>query len=162
MHIQSDPAYMATLFPTNSPLARQISASNAASSTGPFAPPADQVTFSQASRAQAERPFAADKSTSNNTYDFRHISPERLLKEINTLITRGQLSLDETSSLIGILPIALDGGPPPAEYYQPTDFFSLLERSMNFNKYTRNDTAVVYDQMALSALSRLQGTTIEG
>lgn len=161
MQIPPGSAYMAHFIPHGSPLTRQISTGNTASSTGSFAPSADQATFSQAARSQAERSPATDESASQGTYEFRHISPERLLETINDLIVRGTLSLDDTSSLIGILPIALDGGPVPPEYYQPTNVFSLLERSINFNKYTHNDTAVVYNQMALSALRRLQGTSIE-
>ncbi len=162
MQIPSASVYLAQFIPHSSSIDRQISTGTTASSAGSFATPDDHTTFSQAARAQAERPPTADKLASTGTYDFRQITPERLLEVINDLIVRGTLSLDDTSSLVGILPIALDGGPPPAEYYKPANVFSLLERSLNFNMYVHNDTAVVYDRMALSALRRLQGTSIEG
>jgi|GEM_PF-3375447 len=38
------------------------------------------------------------------SYDFTHMSPEHLLSTINELIKSGQMSLDETSALIFLIP----------------------------------------------------------
>ena len=101
-------------------------------------------------------------SKPGNTYDFSHISPEKMLSTMNSLVRAGKLTPDETSALVGMIPTTLSkvipDGQPSAAHDQPTDFFALLKQAKAFNLSTHNDAAARYDQLAFDALKRVQGT----
>lgn len=126
-----------------------VSGTNAANSTA--------VSISQ--QAQALAAASQASSSSGGSYDFTNIRPSDVLNTINSLVKSGQISLDESSSLLSFVPLtelnAAIGKPGVTN--QPIDLFSGLKKSIDFNKITHNDAAVIYDQKALSALERLQG-----
>jgi hypothetical protein len=147
---------------SNSPQQRQISASATATSAAFAANLADKIATSQAASVRT-----TEETKGGGTYDFTNISPNNMLNTINSLIKSGQMSLDESSSLIAMMPIsplagANFGSGKSDAANQPMNFFSSLERMIAFNKYIHNDAAVIYDQKALSALERFQGAPSAG
>lgn len=106
---------------------------------------------------------ATDNATNSTTpsnsvsqLDFSHMTPAAMLDTMNSLIKSGQMSLDESSSLIGVLPIRIDGS-DSGEWNQPMDFFDALKQQKAYNDYSHNDSGSYYSQLALNALTRLQG-----
>ena len=63
---------------------------------------AEKNTFSQAARDL----LAKDGDTSN-TLDFSNIRPDEILGTVNSLIKSGKMSLDESTSLMGLVPLSL-------------------------------------------------------
>lgn len=98
------------------------------------------------------------------TYVFSNMSPQQLLQTMNELIKTGKMTVDETSSLIGLIPTAISkvqyDGEVPAAYYEPTNFFAKLQQAMAYDEYSHNEQGVIYDRKALAALERFQGTKI--
>ncbi|HBR52453.1 MAG TPA: hypothetical protein DEA71_20540 [Nitrospira sp.] len=155
MHIPSGHAYLAHIFPERMEQARQLSDAASAESIDSSAMPTDKVTISQP--AYSDVP---DRSNKTSTYDFSYMAPQRLLQVINDEIKNGTLTLDESSSMLLLIPLSFTGGPPP-DYDMPTNLFSRMEQWLKFDESIHNDRSVVYDKMALSALRRLQGTLSE-
>ncbi|PKO45196.1 MAG: hypothetical protein CVU29_08600 [Betaproteobacteria bacterium HGW-Betaproteobacteria-22] len=90
-----------------------------------------------------------------------------MLESINHLIKSGQMSLDESSALIAIMPISplsqVDASAgTPAIPNQPINFFAGLQQMMTFNESLHNDSAVIYAKKAMAALERLQGQSVLG
>lgn len=156
MQITSGHAYHAQVFPDRMERGQHLSASTSVNFAHSLAIPTDKVTISQTAHTAA-----IDDLTKTSMYDFSHMTPQRLLQVMNDEIKKGRLSLDESGSMLLLIPISLTDGSPPSEYYMPTNLFSRMEQWLKFNQSIHNDTAVVYDQMALSALRRLQGTPSE-
>lgn len=119
----------------------------------------EEVRISQAARA-----LATESAEGGETYDFSNMSPQQLLQTMNELIKSGKMTVDETSSLIGLIPTAISkvqyDGEVPAAYYEPTNFFAKLQQAMAYDEYSHNEQGVIYDRKALAALERFQGTKI--
>ena len=156
MGIQPTNAYSAFSFLANSPQRQQTSTSTTATSATSTASLADKTTISQAARDRA-----AEETKGGSTYDFTNMTPNNMLSTINSLIKSGQMSLDESSSLVAMMPIsplaaANSGSGTPDAANQPMNFFSGLEKMIAFDKSIHNDAGVIYAQKALSALERFQ------
>ncbi len=112
--------------------------------------------------SQAARALATESAKSDETYDFSNMSPQHLLQTVNDLIKAGKMTVDESSSLIGLIPIAINNaqndGQVSAAYYAPTNIFEKLQQAMAYDEYSHNEQAVIYDRKALAALERFQGT----
>lgn len=153
MGIQPTSAYTVPSVRVNPPLRQNISAGETASVAALAASIADRATISQAARDRA-----AEAPTSGATYDFTNISPNDILPTINSLIQSGHMSLDESSHLLLLVPISLEGGSSPTTLKQGMNLFSALENWMAFHKSIHNDAAVIYAEKALSALRRIQAS----
>lgn len=121
----------------------------------------EKVSISQAARSLAAEDAGAAEG---ETYDFSNMSPQKLLETMNELIKAGKMTVDETSSLVGLIPMAISkvqyDGEVPAAYYEPANFFDKLQQSMAYNEYSHNEQGIIYDRKALAALERFQGTKI--
>ena len=159
MSIYSVSAYTASSSITGQQQLRQFSPAMSATSASAGASD-EKVSISQAAHE-----LANSETGSGDTYDFSNMSPQQLLQTMNELIKSGKLSVDETSALIGLIPSAVSkvqyDGEMPAAYYEPTNFFAKLQQAMAYDKYSHNDQGVIYDQKALAALERFQGTKLE-
>lgn len=135
-----------------SPIQRQTSTTSTANL-------AERVSISQAAQE-----LATESAEGGETYDFSNMSPQQLLQTMNDLIKAGKMTVDETSSLIGLIPTAISkvqyDGEVPAAYYEPTNFFAKLQQAMAYDEYSHNEQGVIYDRKALAALERFQGTKI--
>jgi hypothetical protein len=91
-------------------------------------------------------------------YDFTNISRGELLDTVNNLIKSGQMSLDESSSLVMFMgpKIGLDGSNIDASD-EKVDVFSMLKQSIAFNNSIGNTTGTAYDTKAMNFLQKLQG-----
>lgn len=143
--------YTVPSFIPNPPQQRHISAGDAAMFAALVTGIADQATISQAARDRA-----AKKPAGGTPYDFTNMSSNDILPTINSLIKSGQMSLDESSHLLLLVPISLGSSAAPAALKQKVNLFSALEDWMAFHKSIQNDGAVMYDQKAISALKRIQ------
>lgn len=92
-------------------------------------------------------------------YDFQNISRTEFRTIINDLIKAGQMSLDESSSLV----MAMDSGNISEASTQNSEHkvnvFEILQQSMEFNRYIGNVSGIEYDTKALNALMKLQDKT---
>ena len=153
---------LATLYaPAKNTVPRQKSMDNEAAIFS------DTVTISDTAKTLSSTGSATENDGDSYLYDFSNMSPQQLLQTMNKLITSGKMSLDESSSLVGLIPTALSkanfDGQPPAEYYKPANIFSKLEEAIAYDKHNHNETGVLYGQKAIAALQRFQspaGTTI--
>lgn len=118
---------------------------------------AEKNTFSQAARDL----LAKDGDTSN-TLDFSNIRPDEILGTVNSLIKSGKMSLDESTSLMGLVPLSLRNLPnATAGSNEPINMFNRLEAMLAYHKSEHDDAAAIYDQKAIDALRRFQGTLKE-
>lgn len=100
-----------------------------------------------------------DTTSAAKTYDFSNMSPEHLLNTINELIKSGQMSVDETSSLIALIPFPIANiGTNPEAFYAPTDFYKGLQSLIDYSKATNNQSGVDYGEKAIAALKRFQAS----
>lgn len=109
---------------------------------------------------------ARDRVRGSESYDFTNIAQNEILETVNGLIKSGQMSLDESSSLLAFVPrvelnAAMFGNGAPGATSQSVNLFTGLEKMIAYNKSIDNEAAVIYGQKALSALVRLQGTNRE-
>lgn len=99
------------------------------------------------------------ESSAAKTYDFSNISPEHLLNTINDLIKSGQMSLDETSSLIALIPSpVLNAGTNVEAFYTPKNFYKGLQDLIDYSNATNNQPGVDYAEKAMAALKRFQAS----
>jgi hypothetical protein len=123
---------------------------------------AKQSTAGRLANSASAADPAAQAGSGVSTYDFTNMTPANMLTTVNSLIKSGQMSLDESSSLVGMMGLA--GASPqsfglaPNAANQPMDFMSSLRRMLSYDQSMSNASGVVYDNKALSALERLQGT----
>lgn len=93
-----------------------------------------------------------------STYDFTHMTRGKMLETVNQLIKSGQMSLDETSSLVLLMgPKMTASGNFVDASNEPVDFIASLKNSLTYNQSIGNNSAIFYDTKALDALERLQG-----
>lgn len=95
-------------------------------------------------------------------YDFTNITRSEFKNILNDLIQTGQISLDESSSLLYAMPdqsIINDSNPHIEN--KPVDVFSLLNQSIAFNKSIGNDSGILYDTKAFNALMKFQNKPYE-
>lgn len=151
MGIQLISAYTAPSFITNRLQPRDNSIGDTAMFAASATSTADRATISQAARDRA-----AKEPAGGTPYDFTNMSPNDILPTINSLIKSGQMSLDESSHLLLLVPISRGSSAAPATLNQKVNLFSALEDLMVFHKSIKNDGAVMYDQKAISALKRIQ------
>lgn len=160
MGIPSTSAYTAPSFVSSSSQQRHTSSRAVQTHADSVTRLSDKTTISQAARDRA-----TEETKGNGSYDFANIAPDDLLGTLNSLIKSGQMSLDESTSLLPFVPhpelnaAMSDGGAPDTA--SPIDLFSGLEKMIAYNESIHNAAAVIYGHKALSALERLQGTAIE-
>lgn len=91
-------------------------------------------------------------------YDFSNMTRGEMLSTVNSLIKSGQMSLDESSSLVPMMGPQLSvNGTLTDMQNQKFDFIGALKQSISFNQSIGNTAGIKYDNMALSALEKLQG-----
>lgn len=137
-----------------SPPRRSNMETNAGGAPAPRA--TDTVTLSQAALDRA------GEKKQNARYDFSSMTPQRMLQAMNDLIKSGELSFDESSPLVIMIPTALakvqyDGRPPDA-YCQPKNFMALLTSAIAAAASRSDKASVAYFSNSLRALERIQGT----
>ena len=143
------------------PITQQKS-KNGASSDGKQTASSGTVSIS----SQAQTLWSASQSNGGGNYDFTNMTPETMQSTMNSLIRSGKMSLDESSALVTTIPTALSkvnyDGQAPQAYTQPTNFINLLQNGIAAAN-ARSDSASVKNlTSALSALQKLQGTSIQG
>lgn len=89
-------------------------------------------------------------------YDFQNISRTEFRTIINDLIKAGQMSLDESSSLVMAMDSGNIGEAPTQNSEQKVNVFEILKQSMDFNQYIGNISGIEYDTKAFNALMRFQ------
>lgn len=98
---------------------------------------------------------AANDLATAGTVNFRDMSPNELRETVNNLIKSGQMTLDETTSLVPLM------APENAilTFHQPDkaiNIFEQLEKSLAFNESIHNYNGMTYDRKAIDALMRFQ------
>lgn len=157
MEIPSSKVHMDLSVATSKAPRRQNLAPLTANSANSTRNTAEKITFSQAARA-----LAAKDGEAGNTLDFSNIRPNDILETVNDLIKSGQMSLDESSALLELVPPRIRALPnATAGSNEPINMFTRLEAMLAYNKSEHNDAAAIYDQKAIDALRHLQGTVIE-
>lgn len=127
--------------------------------------PANGESSFAAIMAEQVRP-AVDSKTSapvapTEKYDFTNMTPRVLKETVNGLIRSGKMDLDDTSSLLGMMPatplskVNYDGT-APAGADTPVNFFTKLQSAIEAT-LSRNETVSAASlQRAANALARFQ------
>jgi hypothetical protein len=93
-------------------------------------------------------------------YDFTDITRSEFKNIVNDLIKTGQMSLDESSSLLYAMPDqSIINDSDLHMKNESVDVFSILIQSIAFNQSIGNDSAVLYDTKAFNTLMRFQDKT---
>lgn len=101
-----------------------------------------------------------ERSNSLTRYDFTNITRHELRETVNQLIKNGEMSLDESSSLVPLMYMNLGQleGTQNIDYdSQIIDAYTEIKKSLAYNEYSHNDAGILYDNKALRALERFQG-----
>lgn len=113
-----------------------------------------------ASQAAPGKPQTAGEA---KQYDFTHISRDELLETVNGLIRSGDLNLDDTSSLLGMmgsspmLKVHPDGL-PLAGGDVPMNVFARLQEGIEGARSRHDTNSIASLQRAAEALARFQKT----
>lgn len=93
------------------------------------------------------------------TYDFTNMTPLQMRDAMMTLTKNGQMSLDESASLMLIAGLA--GASPQTPNNgganRPMDFFAATRELLAYNRHVHNVPGIDHAEKTLSALERLQG-----
>ncbi|ANE77329.1 hypothetical protein [Dickeya solani] len=105
-------------------------------------------------------------STQAETYDFTRMTPTTLHESVNRLVRSGQLDLDQTTPLVGMMGstdlsnAGVMGTTSLAYSEQPMNVFNQLQENMAV-ALSRNDSQSADGlQRTIDALRRLQGQTV--
>lgn len=90
---------------------------------------AEKITFSQAARD-----LLAKDDEAGSTLDFSNIRPDEILGTVNSLIKSGKMSLDESTSLMGLVPLSIRNLPnATAGSNEPINMFNRLEAMLAYH-----------------------------
>lgn len=119
----------------------------------------NQKSGSSAAENASDALYAAEGENSAETYDFSDMTPKRLFEVMNNLIKQGKMSLDESSGLLALFPIPIEGEKigDMAAYTQPMNCFDKLQKAIEYSEYSCNSSGVHYYSIARDALQRFQG-----
>lgn len=109
---------------------------------------------------------AAEDVKDVKSLDFSNMTPRDALKVVNKLVLSGQMTLDESSSLLGIIPSPLSkvmyDGLIPESFNQPCNLFEKLQAGLE-GAVSRHETASAANmQRGIDALMRFQGKPAGG
>ncbi|MEQ9945600.1 hypothetical protein [Pectobacterium aroidearum] len=109
---------------------------------------------------------AATSAAQIQKYDFTNMTPQALTEAVNSLIQSGQMDLDESSPLLGLMaPTALSkvvyDGTAPASSLQPMNVFSKIQEGID-GALSRNERASAEGlQRAADVLLRFQDKAVK-
>jgi hypothetical protein len=114
------------------------------------------------------KPGVAEPDASGvECYDFSNMSPAQMREAVNGLIRNGEMSLDESSSLLAIMaPPAMRWAgegqrPSAAEFDQvdntPVDAFAILRDGIAGARWRHDSAAEAALERTIAALQRVQG-----
>lgn len=126
------------------------------------------VSFSTVFSEQTHQAMKSKDSTENakddEKLDFTHMTPSKLHETVGWLTRTGQMDLDESSALVGmmnpsspLLKVNYDG--LPLDYSEtPVDFIEKVKNSIDAARLRNEQSSVEGLQRAALALSRFQGS----
>jgi len=122
------------------------------SGTAPFA---EALAKSQKAAGSSATADGAGK------YDFTNMTPRTMLETMNGLIRDGKMTLDESTSLMAMIPSPLSkvnyDGNMPESFDQPWNFLTKIQDGIT-GALSRNEGASAYRlQQTYDMLVRLQG-----
>jgi hypothetical protein len=96
-----------------------------------------------------------------NSYDFTNMTPRQMHSAMNDLIRRGEMSLDDSSGLVSMIPTALSSiegnGRDPSSYDAPMDYIATLQTAIA-SAFSRGETSNAANlTKTLQTLRSLQG-----
>lgn len=94
--------------------------------------------------------------------DFTNMSRSNMRETVNNLIKSGQMNLDESSSLLGLMsntPLDRANANTQNRDTQPIDFIATLKHNISYNQSIGNEEGVKYGNLSLNALEKLQNTS---
>lgn len=111
---------------------------------------------------------APGSGTGTSRYDFSNMTPAQLRDAVNRMIRSGELSLDETGSLLSIMAppsarLKVDGTPVSKAEGElidntPVDAFAKLRDGIAGARWRNDSAAEAALSQTLAALQRVQGT----
>lgn len=137
------------------------SISTLAAAREPSRAPTKETTGFAARLNASSEPDKAGGASGISARDFHNISPDDLLKTINGLIRSGEVSLDDTSSLVGIMGgmlVHAGEASPGAGARTPIDAFAKLIAGREFARSRDDIAGVEFFDKGLAVLDRFQGT----
>lgn len=113
-------------------------------------------------KSENESAIASHVNGEIKKYDFTNITRSEFKDIINGLIQTGEMSLDESSSLLYAMSdqsITKNFGTQMNN--ESVDVFLILIQSITFNQSIGNDSGILYDTKAFNALMRFQSKPYE-
>lgn len=132
--------------------------------------PASMMRSSPDGQDSSGAQAVAGSATASGTerYDFSNMTPAQMREAVNRLIRGGELSLDETSSLLFVMAplssrLKVDGTPVSATEGErigntPVDAFAKLRDGIAGARWRNDSAAEAALSQTLAALQRVQGT----
>lgn len=132
--------------------------------------PASMMRSSPDGQDSSVAQTVAGSATASGTerYDFSNMTPAQMREAVNRLIRGGELSLDETSSLLFVMAppssrLKVDGTPVSATEGEridntPVDAFAKLRDGIAGARWRNDSAAEAALSQTLAALQRVQGT----
>ncbi|GAB7218029.1 hypothetical protein [Dickeya oryzae] len=113
-------------------------------------------------------PTSKSTTVQTEAYDFTHITPTALHESVNRLIRSGQLDLDQTTPLVGMMAsteLSTAGGLGGASLgylnsEQPMNVFNRLQQNMAAALSLNDRQSADNLQSTIDALRRLQGQSM--
>lgn len=105
----------------------------------------------------------SSSSAGVSTFDFSNTTPAKLRDTVNSLISSGRMSLDESTGLVGMMGPAVTswagaGIAPANSDDRPLDALASLRDGIEGAKSRHDDTNLAVLTRTLAALERLQGS----
>ncbi|AZP10889.1 hypothetical protein [Undibacterium parvum] len=98
--------------------------------------------------------------------DFSNMTPRDALNIVNKLVRSGQMTLDESSPLLGIIPSPMSkvkyDGLMPESFDQPCNFFEKLYAARDGALQRTETASAAHMQMGIDALMRFQDKSTGG
>lgn len=101
--------------------------------------------------------ISSDENIGIKKYEFTNITRGEFKNVINNLIKTGQMTLDESGSLLYAMgdQSILNGANRNMDN-ESVNVYDILNQSIAFNRTIGNDAGIIYDTKALDALIRFQ------
>lgn len=124
-------------------------------------PGSGQRPSSVASPVSSAKDATATSPRGISNYDFTSMTPRQMQSAMNNLIRRGEMSLDDTTGLVSMIPTELSNvtydGRAPSAYDAPMDFIATLQTAIA-SALSRGETSNATNlTQTLDTLWRLQG-----
>lgn len=118
------------------------------------------ASFAQALAKSQKAAESAAPAGDTGKYDFTNMTPRTMFATMNKLIHDGKMTLDESTSLMGMIPTPLSkvnyDGNMPASFDQPWNFLAKIQDGISASLSRNENASATRLQQTYDALMRSQ------